>query len=101
MEGSDRPSGASIRSAQMPPTSASSRMRSSSTVFPAPRKPTIKRLLLERPILVRSNATCAMRRISSRPASSGGGVPAPGAYGLLIGSTGSIYSKVSHITMKL
>ena len=44
-------------------------------------------LLPGRPIVARCNAMSAGVRISSRPASSGGGVPAPGAYGLRIGST--------------
>ena len=48
------------RRVQIPLTSASSRMRSSSTVFPTPLKPIINRLLLGRPILVRSNAICAV-----------------------------------------
>ena len=86
IDGSERSSAASARKAAIPAASASSLNRSSNTVFPTPRKPTIIMLLLGRPIRIRSSAIRAAARISWRPTSSGGCVPAPGAYGLRMGS---------------
>jgi hypothetical protein len=77
----------------MPDASASSRIRSSKTVFPTPRNPTIRMLFAGRPARTLANATLMVSRNSSRPASSGGGVPAPGAYGFLTGSmNGYLYA---------
>ena len=57
--------------------SASLRMRSSKTVLPTPLSPTIKMLLVGRPSRTLSIATRTVSRSSSRPANTGGGVPAP------------------------
>ena len=97
IEGRDRFSGASIRRACMPFCSASSRILSSRTVLPTPRNPIIITLRLKRPALVRPSAIRAVSRTSSRPAISGGRVPAPGAYGLRIGSMSGVYSKVTPV----
>ena len=98
MEGRERCSGASIRNASTLLASASSLIRSSSTVLPTPRNPTITMLLLGRPSLILSRAIRAVSRMSPRPTSSGGRVPAPGAYGLRIGSIQAFYSKVTRFT---
>ena len=84
--GSDLFSGASIRMVCTPLRSASRRIWSSSTVLPTPRSPTIRTLFAEFPTRIRAIATLTCSRILSRPASSGGGVPAPGAYGFRTGS---------------
>ena len=66
----------------MPVASASSRMRSSNTVLPTPRRPTISMLLAGFPRRARPKAIRTVSRSSSRPASSGGGEPAPGSKGI-------------------
>jgi hypothetical protein len=66
--------------------SASRRIWSSRTVFPTPRSPISNMLLAGRPSRRRSRRIRMSSRISFRPASSGGGLPAPGAYGLRTGS---------------
>ena len=81
----------------MPDPSASFLIRSSNTVLPTPRSPTIKRLFVGRPRRTRSMATRTVSRSSSRPASSGGGVPAPGAKGFVIGSIGYIIQKLGKL----
>ena len=73
-----------------------------STVFPTPRKPIKMKLLDERPARTRCIVTRASLRMLSRPASSGGLVPAPGAYGLDASSILAnliylIFSKISYI----
>ncbi len=98
MAGSDLFSGDSIRMVSMPCCSAASRMRSSSTVFPTPRNPTIRMLLAGRPSRIRASAIRTVSRSSSRPASSGGGVPAPGAKGFVIGSIMSIILIFSNLS---
>ena len=77
-----------LRTVWMPAASASSRMRSSSTVLPTPRSPTSIALLAGRPIRARSRAMWTDSISAPRPASSGGGVPAPGAKGFRIGFMG-------------
>ena len=77
--GSDRFSGASTKREWMPAASASSRSRSRRTVLPTPRRPTIRTLLAGRASRTRASATLTVSRSPSRPANSGGGVPAPGA----------------------
>ena len=75
----ERLSGASSRIVEIPRASASWLIRFSNTVLPTPRSPTMSRLLAARPFRIRSKATEACSSRSSRPASCGGGVPAPGA----------------------
>ena len=70
------------------------RIALSSTVLPTPRRPVSRTLRSGRPRRMRSSTTSNWRRYSSRPASSGGRWPAPGAYGLVIGSTGAAYGSV-------
>ncbi len=69
------------------------RILSKSTVLPTPRSPIIKILFACKPRRVRSMATSTVFRSSSRPASSGGGVPAPGENGFVFGSICSVYKK--------
>lgn len=88
--GNERLSGASMRSVCIPADSASSRILSRSTVLPTPRSPTMTMLFVGRPRRIRSSATRTVSRSSSRPASSGGGVPAPGAKGFETLSTGEL-----------
>ena len=95
--GKDLFSGASMRKVWMPVPSASKRMRSNKTVFPTPRKPTKIRLFAELPMRSRSMQILTFSRSSFRPASSGGGVPAPGLYGLVIGFIDMYISKVIEI----
>jgi hypothetical protein len=54
-------------------------------------------LLAGSPLRIRSVATRIFSLISSRPASSGGCVPAPGAYGLEIGSAADVISKLGEL----
>ena len=77
--GSDRFSGASRKRVVKPLASASFAIRFRRTVLPVPLRPTIIRLFAASRLLIRSRAMAASSRSSSRPASSGGGVPAPGA----------------------
>ena len=77
--GSGLSSGASRRSVVKPRHRASWQMRFRSTVLPTPRKPTISMLFAARPLRMRSRAMDASSINTSRPANSGGGVPAPGA----------------------
>src|SRR5660398_120737 len=58
----------------------------SSTVLPTPRSPVSIRLFSGRPINTRPSKMRACSRIGARPANSGGGEPAPGEKGFLIGS---------------
>src|SRR4051794_22534176 len=76
-------------------------MRLRRTVLPTPLKPTIIKLLAERPRATRPNATSASVRIVSRPASSGGGEPAPGAKGLATASILGCYKIIADSTNKL
>lgn len=78
MLGRERSSGASALIVWYPAASASSLIRSSRTVLPTPRRPIIRTDLAVRPIAMRSMAMRTCSRSSSRPASSGGWVPAPG-----------------------
>ena len=59
----------------------------SSTVLPTPRSPVSTSERSGRFLATRSSTTSKARSCSSRPASSGGRWPAPGAYGFRIGST--------------
>ena len=77
--GKERFSGASMLTTTNPRASDSCAIRVSSTVFPTPRSPTSSRLRAGNPARNRSSAIAAFSIISSRPASSGGRVPAPGA----------------------
>ena len=77
--GSGLSSGASSRRVVNPRHRASWQMRLRSTVLPTPRNPTISMLLAVRPLRMRSRAIAASSISTSRPANSGGGVPAPGA----------------------
>ena len=52
--------------------------RGPSMYFPTPRSPTRITLCVGRPLAIRASATSADFMTSCRPASSGGGVPAPG-----------------------
>ena len=92
--GSERFSGASMRTEWTPWAKESLRICSSKTVFPTPRKPTIIKLLAGLDIFRRAIAMRICSLNSSRPASSGGGVPAPGEYGLVIGSTAPIVASL-------
>ncbi len=83
--GSDLFSGASSRTVASPASSAIIRILSSKTVLPTPRRPTINTLLAGRPSRDRLTATSAFFNNSSRPASCGGGAPAPGENGFSIG----------------
>jgi len=69
-----------------PRSSALDRSALSSTVLPTPRSPVNTRLRSGRPRSTRSSATSNAVSSASRPASSGGRWPAPGAYGLRTGS---------------
>ncbi|WP_394761985.1 tetratricopeptide repeat protein [Phenylobacterium sp.] len=71
-----------------PSSSAMVWARTSRIVFPTPLKPTIKGYWIGRPRAHRFRATSVFLSTSARPASSGGGLPAPGAYGLRTGSMG-------------
>ena len=84
--GSERSPTVSRRTVRIPAATASSRMRSSNTVLPTPRKPTISTLWAGRRRRIRSIATRTVRRYASRPASSAGDTPGPGVYGLRTGS---------------
>ena len=77
--GSERSSGASIFTLANPRASASNLIRLSNTVLPTPRRPYRMLLRAALPDRIRSSAMAARSISSSRPASSGGGVPAPGA----------------------
>ena len=67
-----------MRTVWIPEASASSRMRSSSTVLPTPRSPTIRMLFVGRASFSRSSAIRTVWRRSSRPANSGGECQRPG-----------------------
>ena len=69
-----------------PRSSALDRSALSSTVLPTPRSPISTRLRSGRRRSTRSSATSNALSSASRPASSGGRWPAPGAYGLRTGS---------------
>ena len=69
------------------PGRPSERSALSSTVLPTPRRPVSTRERSGRPRATRSSTTSKACSCSSRPASSGGRWPAPGAYGLRTGST--------------
>lgn len=77
--GNDLPSGASRETTVNAFDSASCVILDSRTVLPTPRSPTKSSPLNERPFLHLSKAISALVMISSRPASWGGIVPAPGA----------------------
>jgi len=62
----------------------------SSTVFPTPRRPVSSMLFSGLFAFTRPRRTRACSRIPSRPTSSGGGAPAPGENGFLIGSIGAV-----------
>src|SRR5271170_2649623 len=81
----------------MPVLSASNRIRFSKTVLPTPRSPTMSRLFAARAARILSRETAAFSIRSPRPANSGGGVPAPGAYGFFLGS---MYSNVILVYVK-
>ena len=59
----------------------------SRTVLPTPRSPTSTRLFSAFLFFTRPKSTRICSKVLSRPVSSGGGVPAPGANELHIGST--------------
>ena len=61
----------------------------SSTVLPTPRSPVSTMLRSGRPRAIRSSTTSNWPISRSRPVSSGGRCPAPGAYGLRTGSMAS------------
>ncbi len=66
--------------------------------MPTPRSPTIRVLLLGRPRRTRSMTMWTLSRSSSRPASSGGGVPAPGVNGFVIGSMARIIQSLADLS---
>ena len=70
-----------------PRSNAFDRSALSRTVLPTPRSPVSTRLRSGRPRSTRSKATSNAPSSASRPASSGGRWPAPGAYGFRTGST--------------
>jgi len=92
--GSERFSGASMRTEKTPFAVASFRIWSNSTVFPTPRRPTMITLFDGLEILRRAIEMRTCSRKLSLPASSGGGDPAPGEYGFVIGSIWQEYSEV-------
>ena len=77
---------ASILPAPHPARTAIERSSPSSTVLPTPRRPVSTRLRSGRPRATRSRTTSNAPSSRSRPASSGGRWPAPGAYGFRTGS---------------
>ena len=83
------PGRASNSSIGQPAALAWARNSSSSTVLPTPRSPdsTIGWNELPAAALPMTMSHASITR--SRPASNGGGVPAPGAYGFVTGSIGS------------
>lgn len=80
----DLSSWASIKMVRYPAVPAMRSISFRSTVLPTPRKPVISMLFSGRRALTRPNNTWACKRIASRPASSGGGAPAPGEKGFVI-----------------
>ena len=78
---------ASILPAPQPARTAIDRSSPSRTVLPTPRSPVSTRLRSGRPRATRSSTTSNALTSRSRPASSGGRWPAPGANGLRTGST--------------
>lgn len=68
------------------PALASLYKRLRSTVLPTPRRPISKSLRTESQLHMRSSAMDEASIMSARPASSGEGVPTPGAKGFIIGS---------------
>lgn len=77
---------ASTLPAPHPRLTAMDRSSPSSTVLPTPRRPVSTRLRSGRPRATRSSTTSKAETSLSRPASSGGRWPAPGANGLRTGS---------------
>ncbi len=65
--------------------------------MPTPCSPTMITLLADRPWRMRAIAIATSRRNDVRPVNSGGGEPAPGEYGLRIGS---IYKEVNLVYVK-
>src|SRR5712691_3885958 len=77
---------ASMESVRYPSDFASRSISLSKTVLPTPRSPVSSMLFSGRFVLIRPRRMRACSRIGSRPTSSGGGEPAPGENGFLIGS---------------
>src|SRR5208282_2577838 len=78
---------ASIEIVRYPPSLARRSISLSRTVLPTPRSPVRSMLFSGRFFFTRPKRMRACSRTGSRPTSSGGGEPAPGENGFLIGST--------------
>ena len=91
---------ASILPAPQPARTAIERSSPSSTVLPTPRSPVSTRLRSGRPRATRSSTISNASSSRSRPASSGGRCPAPGAKGLRTGSTIGPYRGILRRTVE-